>query len=58
MAVNTISMIVVMVMDLTTDSEPALVVRTIISIIGRGGVAAAWGVGYLLSAELFPTSVR
>ena len=58
MAVNTISMIIVMIIDLTTDAEPAIVARTVIAIIGRGGVSAAWGVGFLLSAELFPTSVR
>ena len=52
------AMLSIIICDATGSLEGVPGLRMAVALAGRAGVSAAWGMGYLLSGELFPTVVR
>ena len=58
MFVAAICMVAIVILDFFVEWSAGSYVKLAVTLVGRASIGACWTMGYLLSAELFPTVVR
>ena len=58
MALACVFLMSVLVVDLAGKFKELQTLVVVLSLIGKACVNAAWGIGYLMCSELYPTVMR